>query len=212
MWTLPPRLTTLWATSPGSAPAPAMIPMRLGRPVHGPPQLSAPFFGVHSERLPPSRMNARISCTVAWPANSSATSSMRSTERAFVGKQQPVGAAQVVDVVAREAAPLQADDVEAGQVRAIAERHAVGDEIVLEPRHAADEGVRADARELDDRRAAADDGEVADGAMAGQHDVVGEDDAVADAAVVADVAVGEERAAVADRRDQAAAVGAGVHA
>ena len=34
-------------------------------------------------------------------------------QRAFVGKQQPVGAAQAVDVLAREAAPLQADDVEA---------------------------------------------------------------------------------------------------
>ena len=45
---------------------------------------------------------------------------------------------------------------------AVAERHAVGDEIVLQARHAAEEGVRADARELDDGRAAAEDGEIAD--------------------------------------------------
>ena len=36
---------------------------------------------------------------------------------------------------------------------AVADRHAVGDEIVLEARHAADEGVRADACELDARPA-----------------------------------------------------------
>ena len=120
-------------------------------------------------------------------------------QRALGGKQKPVGAPQIVNIGAREAAPLQADDVETRKIGAIAERHAVGNEIVLEPRHAANERVRADPRELDDRRAAADDRVVADGAMARKHDVVGEDDAVADAAIVADVAVGEEGAAVADR-------------
>ena len=41
-------------------------------------------------------------------------------------------------------------------MRPVAERHAVRDEIVLEPRHAAEEGMRADAGELDDGGAAAD--------------------------------------------------------
>ena len=77
-----------------------------------------------------------------------------------------------MDIGARKATALQADDVEARQVGAIAERHAVRNEIVLEPRHAADESVRPDARKLNDRRAAADDGVVADGAMSGKHDVV----------------------------------------
>ena len=49
----------------GKRAGPRDDPDATGRPVHGPPQLSAPFFGVHSERLPPSRMKARISCTVA---------------------------------------------------------------------------------------------------------------------------------------------------
>ena len=40
-------------------------------------------------------------------------------------------------------------------------RHAVGNEVVLESRQAADEGVRADACELDDGRAAAEDHEIA---------------------------------------------------
>ena len=109
-------------------------------------------WGMHSERLPPARMKATISLTIGWSANSSSTSASALHQRALVGKQQPVGAAQAVDVVAREAAPLQADDVEARQVRAVAERHAVGDEVVLQARHAADEGMRADARELDARR------------------------------------------------------------
>ena len=37
-------------------------------------------------------------------------------QRALVGKQRAVGPAQAVDVLAREAAPLQADDVEPGKV------------------------------------------------------------------------------------------------
>ena len=96
------------------------------------------------------------------------------------------------------AAPLQADDVEAREIGAIAERHAVGDQIVLEARHAADEGVMADAGVLNDGCAAADDREIADVAMAREHDVVGKDHPIADVAIVADVAVREECAAVAD--------------
>ena len=132
-------------------------------------------------------------------------------ERAFVRKQQAVSAAQLVNVLAGKTAPRQADDVEARQMRPVAERHPVGNQIVLQARHAAEEGVRADARELDDGRAAADDGEIADRAMARQHDVVGEDHVVADAAVVPDVGVGEEGAAIADGRHHATAFGAGIH-
>ena len=42
------------------------------------PQASAASFGVHRLRLPPARMNSTISCTIGCPANSWATSSMRS--------------------------------------------------------------------------------------------------------------------------------------
>ena len=41
-------------------------------------------------------------------------------ERAFVGKQELVGAAQSADVLAAEAAALHADDVDAGKPRPIA--------------------------------------------------------------------------------------------
>src|SRR5262245_56826757 len=53
-------------------------------------------------------------------------------------EQRAISSSQVVDVGAREAATLQPDDVEARQMRAVAERHAVGDEVVLEPRHTAE--------------------------------------------------------------------------
>ena len=89
---------------------------------------------------------------MGWVANSAATSSTRSDKRALVGEQQPVGAAEVVDLLAGEAAPAQADDVEAGEMGAVADRHAVGDDVVLEARQAADEGVRADARRTGGRR------------------------------------------------------------
>src|SRR5688572_23964463 len=41
-------------------------------------------------------------------------------QRALVGKQQAIGAPQAVDLIAREAAPLQANDIEPRQIRPIA--------------------------------------------------------------------------------------------
>ena len=99
----------------------------------------------------------------------------------------------------REAAPLQADDIEAGERGAVAERDAEGDDVVLDAREAADEGVGADADELMRGGAAAENGEIADLAMAGQHHVVGEDDALADAAIMRDMGVGEEHASAGRR-------------
>src|SRR5262245_48510926 len=92
---------------------------------------------------------------------------------AFIREQQSVGTAQRMDVLARKAAPLQADDIETGQVGPVANRHAVGNEIVLQPRHAAEKSVRPDAGELDNRGTTAKDGEIADIAVPGQHYVVG---------------------------------------
>ncbi len=62
--------------------------------------------------------------------------------------------------------------LKARQIRPIAERHSIRDEIVLERRHASQERVRADPRELDDRRTAAEDGEIVNRAVAGEHDVL----------------------------------------
>ena len=111
----------------------------------------------------------------------------------------------------RKAAPLEADDIETGERGAVAERHAVGDDIVLDPGEAADEGVRADPDELMRRRPAAEDRRVADLAMARQHHVVGEDDVVAELAIMRDMGIGEEHAARPDDRLRAAAGGAGIH-
>ena len=111
----------------------------------------------------------------------------------------------------REAAALQADDIEAGERGAIAERKPKGNEVVLDAGETADEGVRADANELMRGGAAAQNGEIADLAMAGQHHVVGQDDALADAAIMRDMGVGQEHRARANDRFRAAARGAGVH-
>jgi hypothetical protein len=119
-------------------------------------------------------------------------------QRAFRREQQTVGAAQIVDRLARKAATLEADEIEAGEAGAIAEGHAEGNEIVLDAGEAADEGVLADAHELMHRRAAAEDAEIADRDMAGEHDVVRQDDVRADAAIMRDMGIGEERRS--DRR------------
>ena len=90
--------------------------------------------GVQIARSLPSRMKSRISCTKGWVENSPATSSTRSDKRALIGEEQAIGAADVVDLLSGEAAAAQADDVEARQMGAVAHRHAIGDEVVLETR------------------------------------------------------------------------------
>ena len=119
-------------------------------------------------------------------------------QRAFLGEEQTVGAAQIMDLIAAEAAPPQADDVEAGEVRPVPEHHPVGDDIVLHAGQPADEGVRSDADELVNAGPAADDGEIADLAVAREHGVVGQDHVVADAAIVRHMRLRQEKAAVAD--------------
>src|SRR5690606_27746041 len=84
-------------------------------------------------------------------------------------EQQPVGPAEIVDCLPRKAAPLKPDDVEPGEMGAIADRHAVRDQVVLEPRQPSKEGVSANPSELNDRRPAAKDGVVPDRAVSRQH-------------------------------------------
>src|SRR5215207_2874643 len=129
-------------------------------------------------------------------------------QRALVREEQSIGAADVVDLIAREAAAAQADDVEASEMGAVPERHPIGNDIILDSGHAADEGVRADAHELVDSDATAQDHVIADLAVAGEHDVVGHDHVAADDAVVGDMRVREEHAAVADQRLSGAVRGA----
>ena len=130
---------------------------------------------------------------------------------AFGRKQQAIGAAQVMDLLARKTAPLQADEIEAGEIGAVARRHAKGNDIFAHRREALDDRLRADADKLVNAAAAAENGVIAYLAMAGEHDVIGEDNVVADLAVMRHMRVGEEGAFVADDCLQAAGLGAGVH-
>src|SRR5690349_17528116 len=83
-------------------------------------------------------------------------------ECALVCEKQAVSAADVMNLLTREATPPQTDDVEAREMGAIPERHSVRNDIILDRRHASDEGMLADPHELMDPGAAADDHEVAD--------------------------------------------------
>ena len=175
------------------------------------PSSSFPARGTQIARSPPWRRKATICCTASWPANASATSSMRSFSVPAAVEQHLVGAPQLVDRLVREAAALQADDIEPGEAGAVAERKAKGNEVMLDAGETADERVGADANELMHGGAAAQNGEIADLAMAGQHHVVGENDALADAAIMRDVGVGQEHRPRPDDRFRAAARGAGIH-
>ena len=83
-------------------------------------------------------------------------------------EQKLIGAAQALDVLAAEAAALHADDVEAGEPRAVADHLAVGDDVALDPGHAADHRVPADADELMHRRQPAEYRVILDDDMAGR--------------------------------------------
>ena len=54
-------------------------------------------------------------------------------DRALGREQQPIGGAQFLDLVARHAAPLQADDVQAGEMGPVADHRAVGDDVGSTP-------------------------------------------------------------------------------
>src|SRR5947209_20330482 len=69
-------------------------------------------------------------------------------QRAARSKQPVIGGAQRLDRGAGESVPAQADEIEPGQARAIAERKPERDEIVLQSRQASEKGMRADAHEL----------------------------------------------------------------
>src|SRR6266851_5675513 len=78
-------------------------------------------------------------------------------QRAGIGEEQLEGVAQRLDLVAREAAALHADDVDAGEPRPVAHHRAIGNDVALDARHAADHRVLPDADELVDRRQPAED-------------------------------------------------------
>ena len=107
---------------------------------------SLPSRGMQTARSPPARRKATICCTALLIGKGRGDVLDALLERALRREQMLVGAAQSVDRLAREAAALQADEIEPGERGAIAERDAERDDVVLDAREAADEGVRADAR------------------------------------------------------------------
>ncbi len=131
-------------------------------------------------------------------------------QRALACEQHAIGLAQLVDVLAGKAVALEADNVQPRQIGAVAEHHAEGNDVLLDPGHAADKTVGADAHELMHGAEAAEDGVVADGDMARERGVVDEDDVVADLAVVGDMGADHQQAVRADARDKTAALGAGI--
>ena len=113
-----------------------------------------------------------------------------------------------MDLLARETVTLEAHDVESGQIGAIAERHAEGNEIVLDPRHAADKRVSADANKLMHGAKTAEDGVLAHGDMSGERRIVDHDDMVGELAVMGDMRADHQEAVGADAGDTTAALGA----
>src|SRR6266849_10736580 len=127
-----------------------------------------------------------------------------------IREQELIRAAQPLDVVAAEAAALHADDVDAGQPGAVAHHQAVGDDVALDPGHAADHRMPADPHELVHRRQPAEYRMILDHDMTAERRVVDEDDVIADLAVMRDMGADHQQAMIADSRDHATAGGAGV--
>ncbi len=132
-------------------------------------------------------------------------------ERALALEHLGEGGAEAVHVGALGPAALEADEVEAGEVGALADHRAVGDDVRDDAREAADHRSAAEADELVDRGEAAEDDVVPDDDMTAEGGVVGHDDVVADDAVVRDVDGHHEEVVVADPGNAAAVAGAGVH-
>ena len=115
-----------------------------------------------------------------------------------------------MDVGLGEAAPPQADHVEADQVRERALRHAPGDDVGPDAAQPDDHRALADAHELAHRRLSAEEAVVADARMAAEHGIVGHDHVVADLAVMGHMRSRHQKAMVADLGDAAIVFRAGI--
>ena len=131
--------------------------------------------------------------------------------RAFLGENQPVGLSEVVDIVARKIAALEADNVKPRQARPVADDGPIGNDVVGDAGFAADHGVLTDPDELMDRRQPADDCPFLDRDVPPQGGVVDHDDVIADLAVMGDMGADHEQTVVADAGHHAAPFGARVH-
>ncbi len=124
----------------------------------------------------------------------------------FFAEYHLIGRAQRLYLVARKAPALQPDDVQSGQSRAVADHHAIGNDVALNAGDAADHRMRADTHELMYRRQSAEERIVADGNVAAKRRVVGHDDVITELAVVRDVGARHEQTLVADLGQHAAAL------
>src|SRR5690606_19568837 len=123
----------------------------------------------------------------------------------------PVGSANCLDLIAREAPSPQTYEIGAGQSRAITDDDGVGHHIVLDSAHPADHGVYADPHKLVNRRKPAQNGMITDDDVAADRCVVRHDDVVADFAIMSDVGARHEQAIVAHGRLHPASDGARLH-
>ncbi len=113
-------------------------------------------------RLLGASMKARISATIGSRAVAPARFGQAGGKNPLLPEQQAEGAHAAARIAAgSRPAAAQADDIEAGEPRAVAHDQAEGDDIGLDPGDAADHGAAADADELVERRAAADHGAIA---------------------------------------------------
>ena len=200
-------------TSGGSSPPPARMASRplLAARAHAVPfEPGAPRRGVQIARSPPcaDELDDLADVLVAGELLFHVGETL--LQGAFRAEQRAIGAAKLMDRLARKAAARQPDDVEAAELGAVADRRAERDDVVLHARHAADEPAFADADELVHGREPAEDRIVADAAMSAERRVIDQDDVVADLAVMRDMRADEDQAVVADPGQQPAALGAGI--
>src|SRR5260221_5091133 len=161
----------------GNSPAPARIPslptirlQALSRLADRPARIGADEIDDVPDRLDVAETLGDVVDTLA--------------QRAGVAKELLVGVAQRLDLVARETAALHADDVDAGQARPVAHHRAIGNDVALDPRHAADHRILTDADELMNRRKPADDGVVRNHDMPGERRIVRHHDVASHLAIM----------------------------
>src|SRR5690242_10008550 len=109
-------------------------------------------------------------------------------ERPVAVEQHPIGAPYALDVVARKAAALHTDDVDATQCRPEANRHSKRDDICGNAAHTADHRTFTNPHELVNRNQTTEERVVAHRDMAAEHHIVREGYVVTNAAIMRNVA------------------------
>src|SRR4051794_24257735 len=128
-------------------------------------------------------------------------------------KEQTVGAPQPMHVGARGTAPPQAHDIQTDQ-RALrsAEHEPIGNHVPRRARDTCDHRTLADAHELVDGGMTAEEDMILHLDMTAEDRIVCKGDVVSYQAIMPDMGAGHEDAAIANGRDAAAFLGAGIHA